>query len=295
MISPSTHLSQNAIKPLEELGFCLFWDFEPSIVPLWRYRQVLEALLRRGIRSPESFPIKEVVQRSLWALYFIYLPDGKLTNAHRHSLFQLRFQGFGVFVVVATKDVRCVPAELTDLADAVYWKALPGYDFSAYKLGLSVLARRSEGATVLVMNDSVLGPICDVVHLTTQAPWDLTGFTASGRIENHIQSYAFVLNNLTLDRLRRLRYVLFPFIACGGRDDVITCQESRMARVASGSMSVGAYWYLPDGDPTQIAPFELMEAGYPFIKRSLIEFRSPFADKERARAFFQEIMSSVFS
>lgn len=280
----------NSVTVLKNLGFVPNWSFESSIVPRWRYRQVLEALLRRGIKSPDFVAIKEVVQRPLWALYFVFAPEGNLTTAHRFTLAKLRLQGFGIFVVVATKDFHSLPHDLTDMADAVYWKALPGYDFSAYSLGLSVLARRSAGATVLVMNDSVLGPVCDVLDMTTKAPWELTGFTASGVIENHVQSYAFVLKNFTSDRLLRLRTVLFPFFACGGRDDVIACQESRMARVASAVMTVGAYWYLQGGDPTQHAPFELMDAGCPFVKRSLIEPRSSFADKERAQAFFQDII-----
>ena len=72
---------------------------------------------------------------------------------------------------------------------------------------------------------------------------------------------------------------------------MITCQESRMARVASRSMSVGAYWYLEDGDPTQTAPFELIDAGYPFFKRSLCEARSPYVDKQRALNFVAELES----
>lgn len=282
---------QAALESLQDRGFVHQWSFTPSPVPRWRQRQVLEAVLRRGLR----FPAHRTVHSSAspggakWALYFVYAPDGHLLPGHHFTLIQLRKQGFSICVVIATADPACVPEQLATLADLVIWKALHGYDFSAYKLGLSALARRTPGATVLVMNDSIAGPVTDLNPFVQQARWDLTGFSASGKIENHVQSYAFVLRDLTAARLRAFRWVLFPWFACGNRDDVIQCQETRMARVAARAMTVGALWYSADQDITQSAPFELLEAGAPFIKRSLSLERSAFADKARAARFIHEL------
>lgn len=38
------------------------WNFQPSIVPLWRHRQLVETLLRGGIRSPKALRVKEVAE-----------------------------------------------------------------------------------------------------------------------------------------------------------------------------------------------------------------------------------------
>ena len=255
------------------------WTFQPSEVPRWRRRQVVQALLTRTRRRPPFAVLREVTPRPVWALYFTYSPDGTLGDVQRFSLERLRDQGFAVLAVQAATAPGLVAAELPRYADALYWKGLAGYDFSAYTLGLEAIARHSPGADVLVLNDSVFGPFADLRPMLQAAPWELTGFTASGKIENHVQSYAFVLKNLTPQRLRQLRPVLFPVLALEDRDDVIFCQETRLARVASRSMSVGAHWYGADSDPTQSAPFELVEQGFPFVKRSLLTARSSFRDK----------------
>ncbi len=231
----------------------------------------------------------------LWALYFVYSPDGELNAAHQFTLARLREQGFAIALVIAAAQSHDIAVCATEMADWVAWKELPGYDFSAYALGLTMLARYSPKATVLVLNDSVLGPFGDVRSAVINAPWDLTGFTATGLLENHVQSYAFVLRDVTRARLRALWPVLFPWVACGGRDDVIACQETRLARVAARSMSVGAYWYLRTGDPTQVVPFDLMEVGFPFFKKSLTESRSPFPHKDRARAFIDHALNPAVS
>nr|WP_315244057.1 hypothetical protein [uncultured Albidiferax sp.] len=268
------------------------WSFEPSPVPRWRQRMVLEALLRRGIRTPRSIAIKPVQPHACWALYFVYTPNGQLTGAHRFTLARLKDQGFAVLVVQASAEPGRVSDELQHYADALYWKALEGYDFSAYALGLHALARHSPQARVLVMNDSVVGPFNNLQATVRHARWDLTGFTASASMENHVQSYAFILKRLDPSVMRRLWRVFFPGLACGGRDDVILCQETRMARIASRSMAVGAQWFCTAGDATQTLPFELMEAGFPFIKKSLAASRSAFADKARVKDFIHAQLSS---
>lgn len=278
----------SAFSRLRAHGFEADWDFRETPLARWRRRQLVEAVVRRSVRAPLFLPRKTATRKPLWALYFIYSPQCRLDASHRLTLSRLRAQGFSICVVIATGERGKVPDELDEIADAIYWKDLPGYDFSAYALGLRELAKRSESADVLVLNDSVIGPLSDVRDLVTRARWDLTGFSASGRIENHIQSYAFIFKSLTTGSVRRLRTVLFPFIACRDRDDVVNVQEARFARVASRSMSVGAHWFAEDGDPTQLAPFELIEAGHPFFKKSLVEQRSPFPDKQRARDFLAD-------
>lgn len=103
-------------------------------------------------------------------------------------------------------------------------------------------------------------------------PWELTGFTATAELENHIQSYAFVLQDVTRRRMLSLASVMFPVLALSEVNDVIQVQESRFARVASRSMRVGSFWYA-DGvqvvNPSLDRPVELVQAGFPFLKRSL--------------------------
>ncbi|MBC7603998.1 MAG: hypothetical protein H7255_15235 [Ramlibacter sp.] len=256
------------------------WTFEPSEIEGWRKREVVRTLLRRAVRRPHSVLIKAPTPSARWALYFIYAPDGQLSLAHRYTLARLKDEGFAILAICAGADRENLPRTVAAYADAVCWKATGGYDFSAYTLGLEILAKHSYGATVLVLNDSVLGPFRSLRDHVDRAEWDFTGFTACGLIENHVQSYAFVISELTPSKVRRMWTVLFPYFALNGRDDVIFCQETRLARVASQQMSTGALWYYPSGDMTQIAPLELLDQNFPFVKRSLLTNRSSFMGRQ---------------
>ncbi|MDO8299434.1 MAG: hypothetical protein Q7T64_07040 [Lacisediminimonas sp.] len=253
-------------------GLARNWCFSASKIAFWRRVFVVEGIFWYGLPAPEWTTIKRVNARDSWVLYFLYAPDGKLMPYHAYALSRLRDLGANVLVICAARTASLVPPELARYADALYWKALHGYDFSAYRIGLMEIARRSAGADVLLMNDSVFGPFTDPIRALSACDWDLAGFTASSEIENHIQSYAFRIRNVAPARMRALRAVLFPVACLDRKDDVILIQETRMARIASASMSVGSLWYgasMQAQNPTLYRPAELVNAGFPFLKRSL--------------------------
>ena len=217
-------------------------------------------------------PIKPVFLAPQWSVFFVYCPDGVLTSSQRFSLHRLRDLNVPLMIVVTTREVGAVPHELVDLGQALYWKALPGYDFSAYTIALEAIAADSPAATVFLMNDSVYGPFQDLRAQAFSSPWALTGWTACGKFENHLQSYAFSIRDVTAARLEGLRSVFFRRFALTDPLDVILCQETRMARVAARSMSTGALWR--PADPSHDAPidlaFELLVDDFPFLKKSLL-------------------------
>jgi len=232
-----------AASPLPK-GISHLWSFTASSgerrpVNLHERKEALLSLRP----APAHRAIKAVTPYQTWTVYFVYLPHGQLTESHHFTLKKLRALKGGLLVVCACPTLAEVPAELHKLCDALYWKGLSGYDFSAYKLALGAIARHSPKANVFVMNDSVFGPFHDLAPLIHQAPWDLTGFTASSQIENHIQSYAFVLKDVTPSRLRKLASVFLPLIAFSRPFDAIEYQETRLAKVAARCMTVGAYWF----------------------------------------------------
>lgn len=254
-------------------GLRTSWSFEPSSTGL---SLRLHRLVRGPVYArprPPHLELRPVVSRPRWVVYFVYLPDGRLQASHRFTLASLRRQGLALCVVCATPKAGDVPPDLHEQADALYWKGLSGYDFSAYTLALEMVALRSPGADVLVMNDSVFGPFRDLGNFMDAAPWDLTGFTASALCENHLQSYAFVLRRVTPDRLEQLRPVFPRHKAYDRMGEVVLCQELQLARVAARHMSVGAWWYNDArclDDPCLQRPFELLDAGFPFLKKSLL-------------------------
>lgn len=248
------------------------WSFvasKPSLVcRLVRMRSVV-----MGLRSaPPSKALRELTARTRWNAYFCYLPDGVLTPAHRFTLSRLKSTAGGLLVVCAAPRPEEVPREIFDYADAVYWKGMSGYDFSAFSVILDAISARSPGADTLVLNDSVLGPFGDIDVLLAAARWRLTGFTASSAFENHIQSYAWYLRQVEPALVRSLRSVFPPNCAFNHFQDVVNFQETRFARVASRSMSVGALWYGDSsaaGDISIRHALPLLDAGFPFLKKSL--------------------------
>lgn len=267
-------------------GMTHCWDFIASPVPRWRIRQAVETVLRNSQPRPEWRSIRPVQPQAAWTVYFLFSPDGAFGDHHRFALERLRDSGHRLMIVCAAPTPSQIPVEVSAYADALYWKDLSGYDFSAYSAALREISRKSPHANVLVINDSVYGPFTDVSNDLAHAPWELTGFTATSQVENHIQSYAFVLQDVTPARMRSLATVMFPWRALSNPHDVIQVQETRFARVASRSLRVGAFWFAEKEkvlDPTLFRPIELIAAGFPFLKRSLTGKHQTLQDVEQIR------------
>lgn len=247
------------------------WSFVPSRAPLRiRLLRARNRLLHR-VSAPASEILKLGVTAQLWSAYFIFTTDGTLQAAHRFTLDRLAAMDRRLLVICAAPTAADVPGELRERADMLVWKALPGFDFSAYALALRSLAEVSPGCDALILNDSVFGPLGDVEPMLAAAPWDLTGFTATANVENHIQSFAFHLRGITLDRLRALAPVLAP--TYDSFWDVVLNQETRFARIADHSLTVGSALYadsVDTPDPLLQRALPLVRAGFPFLKRSLL-------------------------
>ena len=215
-----------------------------------------------------------VTPKPRWTGYFIFAPGGGLAPRHRYTLSRLRALSGGLLVVYASPDLASVPAELRDYCDALYWKDLPGFDFSAYAIMLDAVADQSPGADLFVMNDSVVGPLTDLEPTLSGAAWDLTGFTATYLLENHLQSYAFILKDVTPHRIAAFGASIPRRWAYDRYRDVVNLQETRFARFAARQMSVGSLWYAGPSahyNPTLSLAPDLVEAGFPFVKRSLVD------------------------
>lgn len=265
------------------------WTFKADPFSRWHQRRVVKAVLRQSSPAPKWRELKPVSPQRDWFVYFIFSPSGELEPTHHFTLYRLREEGFAIVVVFASRDPAAVSKDIFVLADALYWKALEGYDFSAYKIALDAIARRSPGADVVVMNDSVFGPFTPIRPFLEKTTWELTGFTATSKIESHIQSYAFMMADVTPARIRKLWPVFVPFRAFNRQQDVIDFQESRFARVANQQMTVGAFWYAKQENPTLSQPFELLEQGFPFMKRSLIGKSKEYQDIHQVEAFLRGV------
>jgi lipopolysaccharide biosynthesis protein len=262
-------------SPTERVGLDALerdWTFRPSRPD--GVTRAVRLLTRRGRRpAPAHLALVPVTPSPRWIAYFVFLPAGGLTAAHRFTLDRLRAADAKLCVICAAPTPGDVPDALARYADALYWKALPGFDFSAYALAVRVVAAGSPGADLLVLNDSVWGPFVPVDSIWPAMRWDLTGFTASAQIQNHVQSYAFHLRGVTPATAHALRPVLPAGYAYDDYRGAVYRQESRFATVGARSMTVGALWYADGvrcGDPSVLAALPLVRQGFPFLKRSLL-------------------------
>jgi hypothetical protein len=266
------------------------WKFEPSrvrLLPLLKNPWFLLA------ESPPPFAIiRPPVPRDVWISYFVYAPTGVLDDSQLFTLGRLRDLGLPLFVVCASPSPREMPVGIGAYCDALCWKGMSGYDFSAYSLALRVIADNSPGSDVFVLNDSMFGPFSDFRPFMRSTPWGFSGLTASGRSGNHIQSYAFMIKNVCADNMHGLRGIFSSTRSYSRAGAVITHQEVNMARIASRSMSVGACWF-GDGvavdDPCLRKPFALMSGGFPFMKKSLLGKMRGFQSTEECTEKLREL------
>jgi hypothetical protein len=253
-------------------GFRRKVDFIPSKIrlrdPLTRLRFGCWHNARRPM--PHYSEVKPCFANKRWSLLFLYLPDGRVSEAQRFILNSVRELNRCLLIVCAAPTLADVPREVIDISDALYWKALGGYDFSAYSIGLHALARQSPKADVFVMNDSVFGPFPELPRLLESSDWDLMGFTGSLIYENHFQSYAFFIKDVTLARLKHLKSIFSLTHSYDDMTAIILLLETRFARIASKRMTVGVLWYGPDGDTAVDHALPLIDEGMPFVKRSLL-------------------------
>ncbi len=98
----------------------------------------------------------------------------------------------------------------------------------------------------------------------------------------------------------KLRSVFPQYVAFNRGQEVVQCQELRFARVASRHMKVGAYWYGNTdtvADPMLVKPFGLLDAGLPFLKKSLLGKMGKFQRREAVlevlRRFAHPVLEST--
>lgn len=275
---------------LRALGMVRNWNFAPSNSSILdKYRAW--RLDRNRAARPAQMGIKPVSGMGAWVAYFVFAPDGNISPQHEFTLQRLKDEGFKIAVICATSRHGDFPHELLKYCDAVYWKGLPGFDFSAYTLILEEFVKRAEGSDVLLLNDSVFGPLHPVRPLLRSVSWEFTSFTGAKGVENHAQSYAFHLRGVTQAKLDAMRPI-FPENYCYDEMmSVVKCQEIPMARVLAGALSAGMLWFPTSDaidDPCLEVPFELLADGFPFLKRSLVGKFSFFGKHEAALSALSE-------
>ena len=273
-------------------GVQTYWDYVRS-APRWSIVWRRWSARRTRQNAPAWKLLAPPSSAGPWLLYFMYLPEGQLSVQHRFTLERLAEENARLMIVCTCPPGHPVLDVLKNHCDALYWKAMEGFDFSAYAIGLAELARHAPGSDVMLLNDSMLGPFSPLTPFIERSPWRLAGLSASSMEENHLQSFALIIRQLDEEFLRAVAPVISTDWCYSTSAPVILLQETRLARVASDHMRVGAFWYT-DGSTYQDlclnCPEQMLEAGFPLLKRSLFgKFARRFQDPASMRALLQRL------
>ena len=167
----------------------------------WRFRYFLaqaylsywRSLLRRPNQVIDTWTNGQPLGRRV-AVFVHYDPDGKVQPfvlAYLQALRDLAIET--VFVTNSGKLTAEAKAALRPLCAAVLIRRNIGYDFGAMRDGLDHVGAKPETIDLLlVLNDSVYGPLCDMSGMIERIDFtrtDVWGATESYQNRYHLQSF----------------------------------------------------------------------------------------------------------
>ncbi len=255
----------------------IWGDFRPSRkAPL--FDRSKRAILGQIRKIP--FPKNELVflnkdsRHAPWVCYLAFAPNGFLQPRHKFTISRLKDSGFNVLLVFSCVDrAQCHALSSTlEEVDGLVWKDIPGFDFSAYYLGCRHLVRVFSTVDLVLLNDSVLGPVTDLLPIMQSSPWEVTGMTSALSVECHIQSYCVVFKAFDAQSLECLSRLVSESLCFNTHSHVCFHQETALARVFSTNYSVGSLVQPATIEEQQFNlgnPEGLLQIGFPFLKASL--------------------------
>lgn len=208
---------------------------------------------------------------------------GRIFPCVQHYLRAIRECGFEVHVVSASPSIdRRDRAAVEAMGIAVHLRENSGFDFGAWQWGLHRLSPSDDVDWLLLANDSVFGPIFDlvpVVHEQIDAGADFWGLTDSYEFAWHLQSY-FVCFRGDVARSAAFRAVFAQDFARGAKRGAIHDGEIFLSQ----ALIDAGY------RPAVVWPFDRLDAGWGvcnpmhfYWDRLIAQQRCPFVKRELVR------------
>ena len=209
-----------------------------------------------------------------------YSPTARVTRSLSSYVRELVRCGYRVVVVSASED----PAELTWPSPppsevTVLRKPNVGYDFGSWAVALDHVPSIREARRVLLTNDSLLGPFAPLDGLLGRyesCRADVWGVTDSWQLGHHLQSYLLgftggILADPPLARFfqevreQRTKMDVVMRYELGLSRLLVSEGYTMHAEFRSHRLGAG------DANPTLASWRGLVEAGFPFVKRMVVE------------------------
>jgi lipopolysaccharide biosynthesis protein len=171
-------------------------------------------------RSP---PVRQVItgqQKTRLARAAVYVhfdPHGVVHDYVVHQVRSLAEAGFGVtFVTNSPKLPQASVASIIPICSAIIWRHNTGYDFGAYKDGISSVANLDQLDALVIMNDSVYGPfwpLSEVLARIDRTKTDFWGIADNWEHQYHLQSFFICFFSKTLRSAAFKRFWhRFPYV-----------------------------------------------------------------------------------
>jgi lipopolysaccharide biosynthesis protein len=271
-----------------------WWVFRHQYLPSLRY-QMLPLLavplgnLRSHLHCVTAWPDDPVVLGPRVAVFCHFDADGAVRPDVLRYLAAVRAAGFDVAVVSNSTALR--PEAMTSLqaiCQAVIVRRNVGYDFCAWREALERLALpRDDTELVLLANDSVYGPLRPLgpcLQRIAGGEADVWGLTDSRQIRFHLQSYFLAVSRAALQSEAWRRFWCSVRPVPSKRAMILRYELGLTQQLLRAGLRCRAVWPVtelprPDSlrqrqtdevNPTHELWRQLLDAGFPFIKRELV-------------------------
>jgi lipopolysaccharide biosynthesis protein len=240
------------------------------------------------LKAPEASLAGEI------CLFVTHATTTELKPHVRAHLESLADAGFAVVLIANTdldrRSLRIDSALLARLAGCLVRENV-GFDFAAWGHAYSLGKGLPHCSRLLLVNDSVVGPLSKssftaLIERLRRTDADMVGLTENRTPRRHLQSYflAFGPRALASEAFRR---AFLGLRSLPTKELVIDAYETSLTRQLerSGLSAVALFPPLYDeprsGDDTTTRWRELIDAGFPFVKASLLR-SSRHSDDVRA-------------
>lgn len=216
-------------------------------------------------------------------IFVSYVQNGRVAEDVSYQLQAWKSAGFKIVLVLTVDDEYYDNLEYDfNLVDGLLIRRNKGYDFGAWASAIVDLPTLCHANLLITANDSVIGPLAgfeDFIDRIKKSKYNFTGIVESAERNKHYQSFMLAYDRSILKSEHFLNF--WQNIKVGGRDQIILWYELKMPTVWSrhGFTHGALYPARNNSNPTLVYWRELVEAGFPFLKKRLIR-ETPFPQED---------------
>ena len=241
---------------------------------------VLDAQHRAAVRVEGEDAVGEVAGVNGTAVLAHWSPAGTVGRSATELMAALVRGGYGVVLVSTTEGTANLEWVLERPPGVtVLRRPNVGYDFGSWATALDRFPAIAASSRVLLLNDSLVGPFQPIDHLLERfhhSAADVWGLTDTTQFRHHLQSYCLGFKGGSLRESSLARFWRDIRVE-RSREDVIWRYEIGLSQLLDRERFVTEaaipYWRVvgEKQNPTILGWRRLLDEGFPFVKRQLLQ------------------------